>query len=57
MMRAGALVLEALQAARELFPFPLKSVDFDNDRVFMNEPVVAWCRAQGLKVTHSRATG
>ncbi len=54
-MRAGALVLEALQAAQELFPFPLRGVDFDNDGAFMNEPVVAWCRAQGLEVTRSRA--
>ena len=54
-MRAGALVLEALQAAQTLFPFPLKGVDFDNDGAFMNEPVVAWCRAQGIEVTRSRA--
>ncbi len=55
LMRAGALALEALQAARELFPFPLRGVDFDNDGAFMNEPVVSWCRAQGLEVTRSRA--
>ena len=55
LMRAGALVLEALQAAQELFPFPLRGVDFDDDGAFMNEPVVAWCRAQGLEVTRSRA--
>ena len=53
-MRAGALALEALQAARMLFPFPLRGVDFDNDGAFMNEPVVSWCRAQGLEVTRSR---
>ena len=41
--------------ARELFPFPLKGVDFDNDSAFMNEAVVDWCRAQGLEVTRSRA--
>ena len=54
-MRAGALALEALQMALELFPFPLKGVDFDNDGAFMNEPVVDSCRAQGLEVTRSRA--
>ena len=54
-MRAGALALEALQMALELFPFPLKGVDFDNDGAFINEPVVDWCRAQGLEVTRSRA--
>ena len=46
-MRAGALMLEALQAAQRLFPFPLKGVDFDNDGAFMNEPVVAWTAARG----------
>ena len=55
LMQAGALALEALQAAQGLFPFPLRGVDFDNDGAFMNEPVVSWCRAQGLKVTRSRA--
>ena len=55
MVRAGALVLQALQAAQELFPFPLKGVDFDNDGAFMNEPVVTWCRARGIEVTRSRA--
>lgn len=48
-MRAGALALEALQIALDLFPFPLKGVDFDNDGAFMNEPVVDWCRAQGFR--------
>jgi hypothetical protein len=47
-VRDGALVIEALGRARELFPFPLRGVDFDNDSAFMNEPVVAWCREQGL---------
>src|SRR5215472_8668349 len=54
-LRNGELVIEALAAARELFPFPLRGVDFDNDGAFMNDPVVDWCRAQGLEVTRSRA--
>jgi hypothetical protein len=54
-VRNGALVIEALAAAMQLFPFPLQGVDFDNDGAFMNEPVVAWCRARGLDVTRSRA--
>ncbi len=37
-MRAGALVLEAMRAAQRLFPFPLGGVAFDNDGAFMNEP-------------------
>jgi hypothetical protein len=54
-VRNGALVIEALAAAAQLFPFPLRGVDFDNDGAFMNEPVVEWCRRQGLEVTRSRA--
>lgn len=53
--RNSALVIEALAAAMTLFPFPLRGVDFDNDGLFMNEPVVTWCRQKGLEVTRSRA--
>jgi hypothetical protein len=53
--RNGALVIEALTAAMALFPFPLRGVDFDNDGLFMNEPVVTWCRQKGLEVTRSHA--
>ncbi|MCW6513231.1 integrase catalytic domain-containing protein [Lichenifustis flavocetrariae] len=53
--REGTLVIEAIARAMTLFPFPLRGVDFDNDSVFMNAPVVDWCRAQGLEVTRSRA--
>jgi hypothetical protein len=54
-VREGALVIDALDRARTLFPFPLKGVDFDNDTVFMNEAVVGWCREAGLEITRSRA--
>ena len=53
--RNGALVIEALAGAMTLFPFALRGVDFDNDGLFMNEPVVNWCREHGLVVTRSRA--
>jgi hypothetical protein len=48
-------VIEAIAAAMRLFPFPLLGVDFDNDGLFMNEPVIEWCKAQQLEVTRSRA--
>jgi hypothetical protein len=54
-VRSGELVIEALAAAAELFPFSLRGVDFDNDGAFMNEPVVEWCRRRGWEVTRSRA--
>lgn len=40
--------------ARELFPFPLRGVDFDNDSLFMNNLVVGWCRAKSREVKRSR---
>lgn len=53
--RSAPLVIEAISAAMELFPFPLRGVDFDNDGSFMNDQVVPWCRENGLTVTRSRA--
>ncbi len=54
-VREAEMVMHALGRARELFPFPLRGVDFDNDSLFMNDLVVGWCRAEGLEVTRSRA--
>ncbi|PWC26807.1 integrase catalytic domain-containing protein [Teichococcus aestuarii] len=54
-IREAEMVVHALGRARELFPFPLRGVDFDNDSLFMNDLVVGWCRAEGLEVTRSRA--
>ena len=54
-VREAEVVMHALGRARELFPFPLRGVDFDNDSLFMNDLVVGWCRAEGLEVTRSRA--
>ena len=54
-VREAEMVVHALGRARELFPFPLRGVDFDNDSLFMNDLVVGWCRTEGLEVTRSRA--
>jgi len=54
-VREAAMVVHALRRARELFPFPLRGCDFDNDGLFMNELVVDWCRAEELEITRSRA--
>ena len=40
MLRKAEMVVHALGRARELFPFPLHGVDFDNDSLFMNDLVV-----------------
>ncbi len=54
-VRKAEMVVHALGRARELFPFPLRGVDFDNDSLFMNDLVVGWCRTEELQVTRSRA--
>ncbi len=54
-VREAEMVVHGLARARELFPFALRGVDFDNDSLFMNDLVVGWCRTQGLEVTRSRA--
>ena len=54
-LRESGLVIGALGRARDLFPFPLRGVDFDNDSVFLNESVVEWCRTNSLEVTRARA--
>src|SRR5690606_2833615 len=37
--RSAPLVIEAIRTAMELFPFPLRAIDFDNDGSFMNDQV------------------
>ena len=54
-VREAEMVVHALGRARELFPFPVRGVDFNNDGLFMNDLVVGWCRTEGLEVTRSRA--
>ncbi|WP_271591204.1 integrase catalytic domain-containing protein [Bradyrhizobium sp. CCBAU 65884] len=54
-VREAALVVEALERAQSLFPWPVCGVDFDNDSAFMNDTVVSWCRSHDVEVTRSRA--
>lgn len=53
--RDSAMVIDAISTARELLPFPVRGLDFDNDSVFMNERVVGWCLGKGIEVTRARA--
>lgn len=55
LVREGTLVVQAIERAQTLFPWPLRGLDFDNDSAFMNGIVVPWCKARGLEVTRSRA--
>jgi Integrase core domain len=54
-MREAALVVEAIERAQSLFPWPILGLDFDNDSAFMNDMVVPWCRSREIEVTRSRA--
>jgi hypothetical protein len=54
-VREAALVVEAIQRAQSLFPWPIRGLDFDNDSAFMNDVVVPWCRSREIEVTCSRA--
>ncbi|WP_247469079.1 transposase family protein [Bradyrhizobium sp. 137] len=50
-VREAALVVEALERAQNLFPWPVRGLDFDNDSAFMNDTVVSWCRSHDVEVT------
>src|SRR5258705_12211927 len=53
--RESGLVVRAMECAQNLFPWLIRGADFDNDSAFINDVVVAWCRAQNIEVTRSRA--
>ena len=57
LVRDGAVVLTALQLVRRQLPFPLRGIDADNDPVFMNSLMEAWCACPGHQIvlTRSRA--
>jgi hypothetical protein len=57
LMRDGAVVITALQLIRRQLPFPLRGIDADNDPVFMNRLMEAWCDWPGQEIvlTRSRA--
>jgi hypothetical protein len=57
LVRDGAVVLTALQLIRRQLPFPLRGIDADNDPVFMNSLMEAWCDRPGHQIvlTRSRA--
>lgn len=52
--RGREAVLEALQRARALFPFPLLGIDTDNGGEFINEEVAAFCVREQITFTRGR---
>jgi hypothetical protein len=49
-----ANVLEALQVARDLLPFPLIGLDTDNGSEFINNALLAFCQKERITFTRSR---
>ena len=53
--KARKWVLEALNAHRSQFPFPLRGLDSDNGSEFINHHLLAWCETHPITFTRSRA--
>ncbi len=54
LFREQRLLSEVMTALRVALPFPLLGFDTDNDSVFMNETIQAWCKAAQVDFTRSR---
>lgn len=48
-------VVGAFHKARESFPFPILSNDFDNGHEFINWSMYGYCKREGIKFTRSRS--
>jgi hypothetical protein len=56
LFREQQLLTEVLTVLRGVMPLPILGFDTDNDTVFINETVKAWCEAAGVAFTRSRPT-
>ena len=52
--RGQALIIQALDRARQLLPFPLLGLDTDNGGEFINAEVLAYCEREHLTFTRGR---
>jgi IS30 family transposase len=48
-------VIEAIEAARRLLPFPILGIDTDNGSEFLNAELLAYCEREGITFTRGRA--
>ncbi len=53
--RSQHAVIQALNRARQLLPFPLLGLDTDNGGEFLNEELLAYCRRERITFTRGRA--
>ena len=54
LFREQQLLGEVMTVVREGMPFPLLGFDTDNDTVFINETIKAWCETASIALTRSR---
>ena len=54
LFREQQLLGEVMTVVREGLPFPLLGFDTDNDTVFINETIKAWCETASIAFTRSR---
>ncbi len=52
--RTQQSVIQALDKARKLIPFPILGLDTDNGREFINEMLVEYCEREGITFTRGR---
>ncbi len=52
--REQSLVTEGLGVMRRQFPVPVKGIDSDNDGVFINDTLLAYCQERHLEFTRCR---
>lgn len=53
--KTSGKVIGALHQARKRFPFPIKSIDFDNGFEFVNYCMVGYCKRENIDFTRSRS--
>lgn len=54
LVREQRLLTQVLDEVVKMLPFPLLGLDTDNDSVFMNETLQAWCAEAGVEFTRCR---
>lgn len=54
LVREQRLLTEVLEIMRKQIPMPILGLDTDNDSVFMNETLLAWCGQAGVEFTRCR---
>jgi len=55
MRKTRGKIIGAFHIARQKFPFPIKSIDFDNGFEFVNYALVGYCKRHDIKYTRSRS--